>query len=133
MSEQGFVTVNCAHNVATTVERLKSVLSAKGITIFACVDHAACAAHHGLSLRATKLLLFGSPATATPLMQEQQIAGLDLPLKALIWQDAKGAVHLTYNDVHWIAERHGLGNQTRQAVDFMSTALKALVEEAIAP
>ncbi|MBU6298348.1 MAG: DUF302 domain-containing protein [Alphaproteobacteria bacterium] len=127
----GLVTLQSAHSVATTLARLTAALAAKSITIFAIVDHADGALQAGLDLRATTLVVFGNPAAGTPLMQEVQTAGIDLPLKVLIWEAANSVVHLTYNDPVWIAERHGLGKL--QAVAAMSAALKALAEHAVAP
>ena len=70
----------------------------------------------GLPLRPTTLVVFGNPAAGTPLMQAEQTAGIDLPLKALVWQDAGGAVNLSYNDPAWIAARHALGGRAQPAV-----------------
>ena len=88
-----------------TVERLKSLLSQKGIEVFAHIDHAAGARKVGLSLRPTEVLIFGNPQAGTPLMQGRQTIGLDLPLRALVWEDGEGKVWLTYRRVQGLARR----------------------------
>jgi uncharacterized protein (DUF302 family) len=130
MPENGLITLTSVHDFATTLGRLTSALESKGVTIFARIDHAAGAASVGLALRPTTLLVFGNPAAGTPLMQLAQTAGIDLPLKALVWQSAEGSVHLTYNDPAWIAARHGLGAESRQAVGAMAAALAAFAGHA---
>ena len=95
--------------------------------------HAAGATSAGLELRPTTLVVFGNPVAGTPLMQAVQTAGIDLPLKALVWQDAQGAVHLTYNDPVWIAARHGLDRGAEQAVAAMAAGLAAFARHATGP
>ncbi len=92
-----------------TMDRLEAEITAKGMTVFARIDHAAGAAEAGLPLRSTELLNFGSAKADTPLMQGNQAIGIDLPLKALVLMDAAGKVWLSCNDPHWLAKRHGLG------------------------
>jgi uncharacterized protein (DUF302 family) len=128
MAIDGLVTLRSAHGFKTTLERLLQVLKAKGVTVFAQIDHAAGAAGVGMTLRPTTLVVFGNPAAGTPLMQAAQTAGIDLPLKALVWQDAEGAVHLSYNDAAWIAARHGAG--ALPTVGAMAAALKAFASHA---
>src|SRR6478736_6066449 len=93
-----------------TVDRLETEITAKGLTIFARIDHAVGAAQVGLPLRPTELLIFGSAKAGTPLMQSNQEFGIDLPLKALVWENAAGKTLLSYNDPSWFAKRHGLGS-----------------------
>jgi len=126
----GLITRDSAHDVPTTLARLNDALRAKGITVFATIDHGAGAAGAGRELRPTIVVIFGNPKAGTPLMQAGQTAGIDLPLKALIWEDEKGGAHLTYNDPVWIAARHGLGSKAGQAVASLSGALAALAEAA---
>jgi uncharacterized protein (DUF302 family) len=133
MAADGLITRSSAHDFATTRERLLAALAAKGITVFARVDHAAGATSVGLSLRPTTVIIFGNPAAGTPLMQASQAAGIDLPLKALIWQDGDGVVHLTYNDPHWIAPRHRLGDEAGPAVAALTAVLAGLAQQAAAP
>jgi len=129
MSDSGLITVQSAHDFSTTLERLVGAIEQKGIKIFARIDHAAGATSVGLPLWPTTLVIFGNPAAGTPLMQAAQTAGIDLPLKALVWQDADGTVKLTYNDPSWIAARHKLG-AAAQAVTAMSAALASFVRQA---
>ncbi len=105
-------------------------VKAKGLTVFARIDHAAGAAEVGMPLRSTELLIFGNAKGGTPLMQANQEAGIDLPLKALVYEDATGKVWLAYDDPHWIAERHGLGTNQGATVDAMATLLKELAARA---
>ena len=85
-----------------------------GLLVFARIDHGANASEIGAPLRPTELLIFGNPKGGTPLMQDRQISGIDLPVKALAWEDGEGIVWLSCNDAHWIAERHGLGEASKQ-------------------
>jgi uncharacterized protein (DUF302 family) len=126
----GLVTLQSAHDFTATLDRLLKALEAKSLTVFARIDHAAGAASAGLALRPTMLILFGNPAAGTPLMQAAQTAGLDLPLKALVWQDEDGTTRLTYNDPSWIAGRHKLGGNAASAVAAMAAALAALAQHA---
>jgi uncharacterized protein (DUF302 family) len=130
MPDTGLVTLRSAHDFDVTLGRLSASLEAKGITIFARIDHAAGAASVKLSLRPTTLLIFGNPAAGTPLMQAAQTAGIDLPLKMLVWQDANAIVNLSYNDPSWMAARHGLGGDVQQTVNAMLAALDALARHA---
>jgi len=130
MSDNGLVTLPSAHDFVTTLGRLTAVLEAKGLAIFARIDHAAGAASVGLALRPTTLLVFGNPTGGTPLMQAAQTAGIDLPLKALVWQDAGGSVLVTYNDPGWIAARHQLGGAAAHAVAALTAALDGLARHA---
>jgi uncharacterized protein (DUF302 family) len=104
----GLISLASKHRVKETIDRLEAALKAKGIGIFARIDHAAGAASVGMPLRPTELLIFGNPKSGTPLMQAEQTIGIDLPLKMLAWEDAAGQVVLSYNDVEWLAHRHGV-------------------------
>ena len=101
----------------------------RGLTVFARVDHAAGAADVNLSLRPTDLLIFGNAKGGTAVMQASQTAGIDLPLKALVWQDGDGSTWLSYNDPAWIGGRHGVGAEAKAAVDGMSKLLHAIAGE----
>ena len=126
----GLITLPSAHDFTTTLDRLVTALQTKGVTIFACVDHAAGAAGVNMALRPTTLVIFGNPAAGTPLMQAAQTTGIDLPLKALVWQDADGSVKLSYNDPGWIAARHALGSKASQAVAVISRVLETFAQHA---
>ncbi|HEY4125145.1 MAG TPA: DUF302 domain-containing protein [Rhizomicrobium sp.] len=122
----GLITRDSANDVPTTVARLTDALRTKGITLFANIDHSALAIEAGLELRPTVVMIFGSPKSGTPLMQAGQTAGIDLPLKALIWEDAAGKTHFSYNDPAWVAVRHGLGGGVEKQVAGLSAMLAAL-------
>ena len=105
----GLVSVPSNHDVQTTVDKLVTALKAKGLTVFAQVNHSAGAEKAGMNLAPTQLVIFGNPKVGTPLMKCSRTVGIDLPQKALIWQDPAGKVWLTYNDPAYLSERHGLG------------------------
>jgi len=109
MAVDGLTTVESAYGPKDTMDRFEAAVKAKGLTIFARIDHAAGAAEVGLQLRPTVLLIFGNAKGGTPLMQAAQTIGIDLPLKVLVWQDAAGKTWLSYYDPDWIAKRHGAG------------------------
>src|ERR1700693_135503 len=107
MAAQGLTTIPSSCGPQDTMSRLEAAVKARGMTVFARIDHAAGATGAGLSLRPTEVLIFGNAKAGTPLMQSVQTVGLDLPLKALVWQDASGKTWLSYNDPSWLAKRHG--------------------------
>jgi uncharacterized protein (DUF302 family) len=111
-------------------ERLEAQVKAKGMTIFARIDHAAGAAEVGLPLRPTELLIFGNAKGGTPLMQAEQAIGIDLPLKALVWQDEAGVTWLSYNDPTWLAKRHGLAGGTEAPARAMAAAMDGVARAA---
>jgi uncharacterized protein (DUF302 family) len=131
-SEDGLITIASNHSVQETLDRLEASLKAKAIAVFARIDHAAGARSVGMELRPTELLIFGNPKAGTPLMQANQAIGLDLPLKVLVWEDAKAKVWLTHTDIAWLARRHRLGPETAAAVTALATALAKLTEAAAA-
>src|SRR5215831_9860957 len=124
MAVEGLVTVKSAFGPQETMNRFEAEVRAKGMTVFAHVDHAAGAAAAGLSLRPTDLLIFGAARGGTPLMQAAQTIGIDLPLKALVWQDEAGNTFVSYNDPAFLAHRHGL--EAKPVTGAMSEALKAI-------
>jgi uncharacterized protein (DUF302 family) len=130
MPNNGLVSVQSRVSANETLERLLAALAKRKLTIFARVDHAAGAASVGLPLRPTEVVMFGNPRGGTAPMQDRQSTGIDLPLKALIWEDADGKAWLTYNDPAWIAERHGLGAASVAAVKAMAELLNAIAQEA---
>jgi uncharacterized protein (DUF302 family) len=111
------------------MERLEEEIRAQGMKVFARIDHATGAAEAGLELRPTELIIFGNARGGTPLMQASHTAGIDLPLKALVWQDAAGKTWLSYNEPSWIAQRHGVAN-AEPVVSKMSAALSAMSRKA---
>ena len=130
MAPDGLTTIKSSHGPEETMERLEAAVKAKGLTVFARIDHEAGAAEVGLSLRPTELLIFGNAKGDTPLMQSNQTVGIDLPLKALAWQDASGDTWLSYDDPSWIAKRHGLGPEVDAPVKAMSAVLDAIARTA---
>ena len=131
MAVDGLTTLRSSYRPHDTMNRLEAEVKARGMTVFARIDHAAGAAGAGLSLPPTEVLIFGNAKAGTPLMQSVQTIGIDLPLKALIWQDASGVTWLSYNDPVWLAERHGLASETSTAIGNLSAALAAVTKAAI--
>jgi uncharacterized protein (DUF302 family) len=126
----GLVALKSAHGAKDTMDRLESAVKQKGLNVFARIDHAAGAAKLGKKLRATELLIFGNPQGGTPFMECAQTVGIDLPLKALVWQDESGQVWLGYNDPAYVAARHGVAQCPAAAG--LKKALAGLAEEAVA-
>jgi len=129
-SAAGFIVLKSPYSVKETIERLEAVVKGRGMAIFAQVDHAAGAVKVGKKLRPTMLLIFGNPQGGTPFMECTQSVGIDLPLKALAWQDATGAVWLGYNDPAFIAQRHGVSNCP--VVKNMTKVLAGFARQAVA-
>jgi uncharacterized protein (DUF302 family) len=108
MKNEGVVNKPSNHSVEQTVDRLKNILEARGVTLFALIDHGGEAEKVGMKMLPTKLLIFGNPKSGTPLMLASPSIALDLPLKILVWQDNQGAVWLSYNSPEYLMERYGL-------------------------
>jgi len=106
--DRGVVDRPSQHSVEETVERLKSILQAKGVTLFAVIDHSGEAEKAGMKMPPTKLLIFGNPKAGTPLMLAAPSSAIDLPLKILVWEDGRGRVWVSYNSVEYLQNRHGL-------------------------
>jgi uncharacterized protein (DUF302 family) len=132
MAAEGLIDLKSQHDPTQTLARLTAGVEAQGMTIFARINHAAGAAGVGMELRPTTLLIFGAAKGGTPLMQAVQTIGIDLPLKALVWQDAEGVTWLSYNDPAWLAKRHGLGAKVAPVVSAMTGLLQALAATATA-
>lgn len=126
MSSNGLITVASRFSVSETLDRLTTALTNAGLRVFARIDHASGAEEVGLKLRPTELLIFGHPKGGTPLMQDKQTAGIDLPVKALAWEDEEGKVWLTYNEAAWLATRHGLGASSKSAVEAIEAGMVTL-------
>ena len=127
---EGLIVTPSAHGPAETMRKLIDAVTEKGLVVLAHIDHAGAAAKAGLELCPTDLLIFGNAKGGTPLMQADQTMGIDLPLKALVWQDQDGHTLLGYNDPAWLAERHGVKNE--QVVAAMRAALAAVAAKATA-
>jgi uncharacterized protein (DUF302 family) len=126
----GLIAVKSQHGAKETMDRFEELAKQKGLNVFARIDHAAGAAKIGKTLRPTEVLIFGNPQGGTPFMECAQSIGIDLPLKALVWEDASGQVWLGYNDPAYLAQRHGATQCP--AVGSLSKALSGLTEEAVA-
>jgi uncharacterized protein (DUF302 family) len=107
-ADRGIVRLQSHHSVTATTDRLVSLFKERGIIVFARIDFSSDAARAGLTMRQEQLLVFGNPKAGTPLMVAEPTIGLDLPLKALVWEDADGKTQLAYNDPQYIVRRHGL-------------------------
>lgn len=127
----GLVQLESRHDPAATADRFVEMAEAAGLTIFARVDHADGAAGVDMDLRPTEVIIFGNPRGGTPFMQCAQSVGIDLPLKALVWQDADGRTWLGYNDPHYIAERHGVADCA--AAEGIADALDRLATRTVQP
>jgi uncharacterized protein (DUF302 family) len=133
MAVDGLITKRGSFGPEETMKRLEAEIKARGLTVFAHVDHAAGAAAVGMQLRPTDLLIFGNAKGGTPLMQSVQSIGVDLPLKMLVSQDADGATWVSYNDPAWLAHRHGLDDSTKTTVNTLTAALNAIATKATTP
>jgi uncharacterized protein (DUF302 family) len=130
MAAEGLTTVSSKFGPMETMDRLETAVKLRGLTVFARIDHAAGAADAGMPLGPTELLIFGNARGGTPLMQASPLAGIDLPLKALVHEDAAGRVWLSYNDPAWIARRHHEGAETASTVQTLTKALEAFAKAA---
>src|SRR6478736_4100306 len=126
---EGLTTVPSHFGPKETTDRLATEIEAREMKVFARIDHAAGAAEVGLTLRPTELIIFGNARGGTPLMQSVQTVGIDLPLKALVWEDATGKTWISYNEPSWIARRHGVRN-AEQVVSKMGAVLSAIARKA---
>ena len=132
MTVPGLTVVRSGGAPKPTADRLEAAIRARGLTLFARIDHAAGAADAGLKLRPTELLIFGNAKGGTPLMQAAQSIGIDLPLRALVWQDAAGDTWVGTNDPAWLAQRHGIGAEAPATLAAMTALLHAVMQEAAA-
>lgn len=127
----GMVALKSPHTALATMDKLERIVKERGLNVFARIDHAAGAAKVGKTLRPTELLIFGNPQGGTPLMECAQTAGFDLPLKALVWQDADSQVWLGYGDPVTIAQRHGAAQCP--VVGNLGKALQSIADAVVAP
>ena len=133
MGQDGMITLRCAGTAGAVVARIDALAEARGLIVFARVDHAAGARAAGLTLAPTVLLLLGDPRVGTPLMTMARTAGLDLPLRVLVWEDDQGVTWLTYNDPAWIAARHQIASDADPTILAMSAFLQRLGAVAAEP
>jgi uncharacterized protein (DUF302 family) len=118
---EGIINIPTNHSVDQTVEKLKGILQAKGVALFALVDHSGEAERVGMKMLPTKLLIFGSPKAGTPLMLAAPSIAIDLPLKVLVWEDNKGKVWVSYNSPAYLQERHGAPQELLQNIAVVET------------
>ena len=126
---EGLNSIRSSFGPKETMDRLVAEIGAKGLQVFARIDHAAGAAEVDLTLRPTELIIFGNARGGTPLMEASQTTGIDLPLKVLVWKDAEGKTWLSYNEPSWIIQRHHLGIKA-EIVDKLAAALRAIARKA---
>ena len=129
---EGLVTIRSRFGSKETMDRLESEIRTRGLDIFARVDHASGATKVGLTLRPTELIIFGNARGGTPLMQSAQTIGIDLPLKALVWEDVAGKTWISYNEPSWIAKRHG-ASKANLTVSRLTDLLSAIITSAAGP
>jgi uncharacterized protein (DUF302 family) len=126
--DKGIIEIPSNHSVDQTVERLKGILEAKGVTLFTLVDHSGEAEKAGMRMHPTKLLIFGSPKAGTPVMLEAPSIAIDLPLKVLVWEDNSGKVWISYNSPAYLQERHGVPERLMQNIAVVETMVFKAVE-----
>jgi uncharacterized protein (DUF302 family) len=126
---EGLTSIQSRFDPKETADRLQKEIRAHGMVIFARIDHTAGATAVGLSLRPTELIIFGNARGGSPLMQAGQTVGIDLPLKALVWEDADGKTWLSYNEPRWIAQRHSIAG-VGPVVSKIAAALSAISKAA---
>jgi uncharacterized protein (DUF302 family) len=130
MDAHGLITIRSSYGPEETMNRFEAEVRARGMITFAHIDHAAAAEAVGLSLLPTELLIFGSASGGTSLMELVQTIGIDLPLKALVWQDESGVTWLSYNDPTWITKRHRVDSTARATVSVLTAALTQMARSA---
>jgi uncharacterized protein (DUF302 family) len=131
MAARGLTTIRSSYGPEETMNRFEAEVRARGMIAFAHIDHGAAAAAVGLSLRPTELLIFGDARGITPLMELAQTIGIDLPLRALVWQDAAGVTWLSYSDPNCMAKRHGLRSEVGATVSVLIAALNQMARSAV--
>jgi uncharacterized protein (DUF302 family) len=127
-NDNGLVDIPSSRSVNETVEKLKGILQAKSITLFALVDHSGEAEKAGMKMRLTKLFIFGSPKAGTPVMLAAPSSAIDLPLKILIWEDAQGKAWVTYNSPAYLQKRHGIPLELLPSISVIETLAKKAAE-----
>ena len=130
MTTDGLVNIRSLYGPRETMNRLTTEVEARGMTVYARIDHAAFAAEAGMPLRPSDLLIFGNPRAGMPLMESVPTVAIDLPLKALVWQDIAGNTWVSYNDPAWIARRHTIEPGREGTTAAMSAMLDAIATTA---
>jgi len=127
-ADKGIVSKPSNHSVDETVEKIKGILRAKGVALFALIDHSGEAEKVGMKMRPTKLLIFGNPKDGTPLMLAAPSIAIDLPLKILVWQDGEGTVWLSYNSPAYLQQRHGLPQELLENIALVEMLASKVAE-----
>jgi uncharacterized protein (DUF302 family) len=127
LPDNGIIHLSSSRSVSETLARLETIVQAKGLTILARIDHSGDAAKAGLTMQPTKLLIFGNAKAGTPLMIASPSVAIDLPLKALVWQDEDGKVWLSYNSPNYLKERHAIPDNLLQNI----VGIRLICEEAV--
>jgi uncharacterized protein (DUF302 family) len=130
MTSEGLIARESGRPAKAAIDRLAAALAAKGVSVFARIDHARNAAEVGMTLPPTEVLIFGNAKAGTPLMQENPAIGIDLPLKMLAWEDAAGKSWVAYTDPQWLARCHGLGGANAAGITAMAALLAELARHA---
>jgi uncharacterized protein (DUF302 family) len=123
----GMVHLSSPYSAPETLQRLESLVTTRGLSILAHIDHSGDAAKVGLKMQPTALLIFGNPKSGTPVMIASPTTALDLPLKALVWQDAEGKVWLSYNSPEYLKQRHNIPDDLLKNI----SGIRAIAEEAV--
>jgi len=124
-TDNGIVTLPSNHSVDQTVEKLKAILQARGVTLFALIDHSGEAEKVGMKMRPTKLVIFGNPKAGTPLMLAAPSSAIDLPLKILVWEDEQSKVWISYDSPRYLQQRHGVPQQLLPNIDVIENLASA--------
>ncbi len=130
MAGEGLVNIASKSGFQETLTRLKEEVAARGLTLFAAIDHAKGAGEAGLALRPTTVIIFGNAKGGTPLMQANQTIGIDLPLRVLVWEDGHGQTWISYNDPVWLAQRHALPSEAEHLAAPLRQGLESIVKSA---
>jgi uncharacterized protein (DUF302 family) len=128
VNKQGLVQISSRYSVEETLQRLELAFATRGLQVFARMDHSGEAEKAGMTMRPTKLLIFGSPKAGTPLMVAAPTLAIDLPLKALVWEDEAGKIWLTYNSPEYLRERHGVPSELISNLTGAGTLMEKAVE-----
>jgi uncharacterized protein (DUF302 family) len=127
-TENGLIHISSPYSVPETLQRVESILRGKNLTIFARIDHSGEAEKVGLAMRPTQLIIFGSPKAGTPMMIASPTLAIDLPLKALVWQDANEKVWISYNDPNYLKQRHNISDELLKNISGVGALLAKAVE-----
>ena len=127
-ADNGLINLPSNHSVEKTLDRLRGILAAKNITLFAVVDHSGEAAKVGMKMLPTKLVIFGNPKAGTPVMTASPSSAIDLPLKILIWEDDHGKVRITYNSPGYLQQRHNIPAEVLSNISVIEALAKAVAE-----